>query len=164
MPLGADPTLLPAQLRQSGCWKGTDVIPHPPGLGTLLFVPKDIHAAMTTICSLTEPEPAQAPVQLHCLELTQARGSPTAPCAPGPTPSETSLALPSPPPPPKKTLLRKQRRCSVPPVPPSFQLHCLQLSPRRKTRFDSCSLPLPSSHPFTGRLAGGGQAAAPLSS
>lgn len=51
-----------------------------PGPGTLLFVPKDIHAAVTTICSLTELKPARAPVQLHCLELKLAQGSPTAPC------------------------------------------------------------------------------------
>lgn len=91
-PAGADPTLPPTQLRQSGRRKGTGAI-SPPGPGPLLFVPKDIHAAVTTICSLAEHKPARAPVQLHRPERTQAGGSPTAPGTPQ---SRSSEACPAP--------------------------------------------------------------------
>lgn len=91
-PAGADPTLPPTQLRQSGRQKGTGAIA-PPGPGPLLFVPKDIHAAVATICSLAERKPAWAPAQLHRPERTQAGESPTVPGTPQ---SRSSEACPAP--------------------------------------------------------------------
>lgn len=62
MPAGAGPAPPPPQLRQRG--EGTDAIPA--RARDALPVPKDIHAAVPTICSLAAL-PARAPVPRHRL-------------------------------------------------------------------------------------------------
>lgn len=97
--------------------KGTDG--SPPGPGTLLFVPKGIPTATTTICSLQSLG-------------SSATAAPTGPCPSQSHPNKMSLG-PAPP--------RSGGR-GVPRIPAGFQLRCLQLSCRRNTCSSSCSLPI----------------------
>lgn len=123
----------------------------PPGPGTLRFVPKDVHAAVTTICSLAEHEPARAPVPLHRLNA----GTRVTLCVPCPSTGPHSKGhLPGT---LKTPLFSRNRGYLVPPAPPCFQLCCLQLSSWHNTRFDL--LPrtalFPSLHGQTNRRGAG---------
>lgn len=72
MPAGAGPAPPPPQLRQRG--EGTDAIPA--RAGDALPVPKDIHAAVPTICSLAAL-PARAPAPRYRLSA----GTGVTPCS-----------------------------------------------------------------------------------